>query len=421
MKSGTKRSSQNSVKRLSALVEAGQLLNSTLDLEKILSILLGIATKNLGAERGTIYLVDKEKKELWSQVLKGNKKMEIRLPIGKGIAGAVGKSGKTINLKDAYKDKRFHKEVDIKSGFHTRTMLCTPMKDKSGRIIGVFQILNKRKGFFNSVDEKFLTSLSIPASLAIENARLHIAEIANQRMAKELEVAAHIQQILLPQQLPQMDGIRLSATTIPCHAIGGDYYDAIKLDEHRIAIIIADVAGKGVPGALLVSTLQASLHSYLEMGLPAVDLVYKLNNTIYRNSTSEKFITFFIAMFDRRTSSIQYVNAGHNFPFIMKSDGTFIELKKGGFCLGILPDIQFETETIPLSLEDLIVMYTDGISEAMNRNQDLYGEARLYALLKSVFNSDLKSIEQALLNDVKRFADGAELPDDLTMLMMKVE
>ena len=228
-----------SIRRLNALVQASHLLNSSLNLKKVLATLLDVATKNLDADRGTIYLLDPEKKELWSQVLKGEEMTEIRLPLGKGIAGAVGKTGETINLKDAYNDKRFNKEFDVRSGYRTKSMLCMPMRNKSGKIVGVFQILNKKKGAFDKHDEFFLSELSIPASLAIENARLHIAEMEHQRVEKELEVAYRIQQQILPRELPAMPGVQLSAISIPCHTVGGDYFDVIKMNEDKIALVIA--------------------------------------------------------------------------------------------------------------------------------------------------------------------------------------
>ncbi|MEX0602955.1 MAG: GAF domain-containing protein, partial [Bacteroidota bacterium] len=137
------------VKRLESLIEASQLLNTTLELDKLLKLILELATGNLNADRGTIYLLDHEKQELWSKVLKGKELVEIRLKIGTGIAGHVAKSGKTVNLKDAWKDKRFFSGFDIRSGFQTKTMLCMPMKNRKGKIIGVFQILNKARGAFS--------------------------------------------------------------------------------------------------------------------------------------------------------------------------------------------------------------------------------------------------------------------------------
>ena len=146
------KSKQGQIKRLEALINASKILNSTLNLEKLLALILDLAIKNLKAARGTIYLIDSEKEELWSKVLKGKDLVEIRLPVGTGISGHVAKTGKTINLKDAWKDKRFFSGFDLRTGFQTKTMLCMPMRDRKGKIIGVFQILNKQHGAFTKED-----------------------------------------------------------------------------------------------------------------------------------------------------------------------------------------------------------------------------------------------------------------------------
>lgn len=412
--------SNGALKLLNALVEASQLLNSTLNLKKILSILLELATKNLDAERGTIYLLDREKRELWSQVLKGDKAMEIRLPLGKGIAGAVAKSGKTINVMDAYADPRFDRGFDERSGYRTTTMLCMPMRDRKEKIVGVFQILNKRKRGFTKWDERFLAAISIPASIAIENARLHLAEIENQRVEKELEVAGRIQQQLLPRELPQSAGYELSALTIPCHTVGGDYYNATKIDETRVVLTIADVSGKGIPAALLVSSLHAALHISLESGLTPVEVVSKLNQYIYNNSTSEKFITLLLAMYDSATRTLSYVNAGHCYPYIRCADGTVTTLTEGSYCLGILPSVAYKEGTVQLAPSDTLVLYTDGVTEAMNRREELFGEERLETVLREGAGLSASDIQSNILAKVNAFSKGVAQSDDVTMMVLKV-
>ena len=212
------------IRKLESLIDAAKQLNTTFDLDKLLSIILDHATKNLNASRGTIYLIDERSHELWSKVVKGDGLVEIRLPIGTGISGAVAETGKTINLKDASKDKRFYPAIDKKSGFRTKTMLCRPMRDRKGAIIGVFQIINKKSGIFNRDDEFFLDAFSEHASLAIENARLFQADLEHARVNKEMQIAAEMQQQLFPREAIQIPSYELSATVQPCTAIGGDSY-----------------------------------------------------------------------------------------------------------------------------------------------------------------------------------------------------
>ena len=160
------------VEKLNLLIDAAKTVNSTLDLDKLLDVILETAIKSISADRGTLYLVDELKSEIWSKALRGSEVIEIRLPIGKGLSGYVAKTGETINIPDAYNDPRFNPDVDKKSGFRTNNMLCMPMQNRDGKIIGVFQMLNKKGGPFTTQDEEFINALSIHASIAIENARL---------------------------------------------------------------------------------------------------------------------------------------------------------------------------------------------------------------------------------------------------------
>ncbi|MCS7229043.1 MAG: cyclic nucleotide-binding domain-containing protein [Candidatus Kryptonium sp.] len=171
------------VNKLNYLIEITKRVNSTIDLDELLKIILEIALEITNADRGTVYLVDELTGEIWSKVLQGNEITEIRLPIGKGIAGYVAKTGETINLEDAYKDPRFNPEIDIKTGYRTKTMLCQPIKDKNEKIVGVFQLINKKDGVFTKKDEEMLNALSIHASIAIQNAKMAQELVNNERLA----------------------------------------------------------------------------------------------------------------------------------------------------------------------------------------------------------------------------------------------
>lgn len=180
------------LEKLSKLIEASKIVNSTLDLDKLLGLILDAAVKSTGADRGTVYLVDSIKQELWSKVFGGENMIEIRLPIGKGIAGAVAQLGETINIPEAYSDPRFNPEVDMRSGYRTRNILCMPMKNKDGTIIGVFQLLNKGDGPFMADDEHFIDAFSAHAAIAIENARLAQEMVANERLSAVGRMASTI-------------------------------------------------------------------------------------------------------------------------------------------------------------------------------------------------------------------------------------
>ncbi len=169
--------------KLHQLIEASKIINSTLDLDKLLGLILDASTKSTNADRGTLYLADNMKKELWSKVLQGTDMVEIRLPIGKGLAGYVAETGETINIPDTYADPRFNPDIDKRSGYHTYNMLCMPLKNKDGKIIGVFQLLNKKQGSFDSEDISFIDAFSAHASVAIENARMAQEMVQNERLS----------------------------------------------------------------------------------------------------------------------------------------------------------------------------------------------------------------------------------------------
>ena len=185
-------SAKAQVDRLSLLIDASKIVNSAIDIDKLLRLILDVATRSINADRGTLYLVDHQAHELWSMVAQGNDVVEIRLPMGKGLAGYVGETGEVVNIADAYKDSRFNPEIDMKSGYKTHNVLCMPMRDKEGRIVGVFQFLNKLDGPFGPEDEGFIDALSVHAAIAIENARLAREMVQSERLSAVGRMASTI-------------------------------------------------------------------------------------------------------------------------------------------------------------------------------------------------------------------------------------
>ena len=215
------------------LINASKTINSTLELDEVLDRILLTATENVKADRGTIYLLDEPSGEIRSKVLLGEEKLEIRLPVGRGLAGFVAQTGETIILDDAYSDPRFNQDVDKKSGYKTESLLTTPMRNKEGKIIGVFQLLNKLDGLFSQEDVTFLDALSTHAAIALENAFLLQESLEKKELEKELEVAGGIQKQLLPADSPEIEGFELLGDCTPCETVGGDSYDFIPLGKGK--------------------------------------------------------------------------------------------------------------------------------------------------------------------------------------------
>jgi sigma-B regulation protein RsbU (phosphoserine phosphatase) len=414
------RINRSHIARLESLINASKVLNSTLNLEKLLALILELATRNLKASRGTIYLIDQAKKELWSKVLKGKNLVEIRLPIGTGISGYVAKTGKTINLTDAWKDKRFFSGFDLRTGFQTRTMLSMPLRDRKGKIIGVFQILNKHDGAFSKEDENFLEAFSVHAALAIENARLHQDIVEKEKIEKELEIAGTIQRRLLPKELPKIPGYEVDAVARPTRLVGGDYYDFFPLNSGQMVLVIADVSGKGVPAALLVSTLHASLHAYVEGVNDLSRLVGRLNKVVHENTEAERYITLFIGILDSQTGNLTYVNAGHCFPYLFRPANSSVSLLAStGLPLGMFEAADFQKESVTLAPSDFLVLYTDGVTEAMNHSFEEYGETRFKQALSGFKDMTASGFVGGIVAEVERFVSGEPQSDDLTLLVLK--
>jgi len=408
------------LQRSEQLIEASKVLNSTLDLDKLLSIILETALGVVDGDRGTVYLIDETKQELWSKVMKGNELVRIELPMGKGIAGYVAATGDTLNITNAYLDPRFNPDVDKKTGYHTGTILCMPMKNKDGKIIGVFQLLNKRGGVFTGEDESIIAALSIHAALAIENARLYEEEKAFLRMREEVRLAAQIQHELLPKSFPVVPGYDIAGKTIPAQMVGGDYFDFISMEGNRLALCLGDVTGKGLPASLLMANVQATVRGQSLTSISAKECITRSNTLLYRSTSSEKFVTVFYGILDLPAHKLQYCNAGHDHPFLFSSDREAPRrLGTGGTVLGIVDGYPFSEEGIPVVRGDVLVVYSDGIVEAMNESDEQFGEEELAAVIRKHKHRTATQLIDEIVSATKTHAAGYPQSDDITIIVLK--
>lgn len=408
------------VRKLEQLVESTKVVNSTLDLDKLLNLILDTALKIVDGDRGTLYLVDDAKGMLWSKIFKGSEQIRIELPIGKGVAGYVAATGDTLNIPDAYLDPRFNPDFDKKTGYRTRSILCMPMRNKDEKIIGVFQLLNKRKGTFTSDDESFIDALSLHAAIAIENARLYELERRRVMMEKELFAAREVQMSLIPRQLPVMDNFEFAACTIPAQEVGGDLFDFIRLDPHRLEIVIADVAGKGLPAALLATLIKGVLFSQSMQGhSPQVHL--KGSNRIVRSNFPRKaFITALLAQVDSHARTVTIANAGHCYPLLYRSKGrTVSALPVRGMALNFGDSILCEERTLQMEHGDALVLYSDGVSEAEDKNEEFFGVERLEKVVAHHGGETAQDLMERIHGEVKSFSGGVAQHDDITIVVLK--
>jgi serine phosphatase RsbU (regulator of sigma subunit) len=411
---------QQEIAKLSALIDASKTINSALDLEEVLDRILLTATENVKADRGTIYLVDEPNGEIWSKVLQGEEKLEIRLPLGQGLAGYVAQTGEVIILDDAYADPRFNQEVDKQSGYKTESLITTPMRNKEKKIIGVFQLLNKADGLFTQEDVAFLDALSAHAAIALENAFLLQESLEKKELEKELEVAEGIQMGLLPEDSPDIEGYELLGSCTSCEAVGGDSYDFINLEDGTWLISIADVVGHGVPGAMLSANLFATLRSHSQYDNELTSMVSKVNDFIHRSTNTSQFITMFCGILDPATGEFTYVNAGHNPPYFVRAsadpDETIVPMTEGGIPLGMMPSAPYSSATITMEKGDMLFLFTDGVTEVMDEEGELMGEEKLEESLLQAAQLPLASVLHEVQVEVRAHAGDVPYEDDVTMV-----
>ncbi len=410
---------QRQVRRLERLVEAGKALNGTLDLGELFGVILAIVREQTHAERASLFLLDTQRQELWSLVAQGLGQVEIRLPAGKGLAGWVAQSGDTLNIADAYADARFDRSVDKASGYRTRNLLVAPVRDKGNRIVGVIQLLNKAGEGFGQDDIDFLHDISVPAAIALDNARLHKESLARQRLEKDLQLARTIQQSLLPEAPPKVDGFDIAVRYEASQQVGGDYYDFIRLSPETLMVVVADVEGKGAASAMVMSNVQATLHTLARHVHSLEGIMFNLNERVIESTRSGKYMTMFLALIDVPRRGLHYINAGHVAPLLVR-ENEVIPLNEGSPVVGLLPGMRYHRGRVTLASGDIVVACTDGITEAAGSSEEEYGAERLGREVMARRSQTSAGIVAELFTQINEFSIGATHPDDKILMALKV-
>lgn len=307
-----------------------------------------------------------------------------------------------------------------------------PLSKFGAELIVPMKIKNKAKGLiilccrignmpFTKSDIEYVSSVGSLAIISLENARLFQETLEKQRLEKDLEIARNIQQNLLPSKLPELEKFEIAAYNNTARQVGGDYYDIVELDEKHTLIAIADVSGKGVQAALLMANVQAFLKSICKQNIPLDQASNLINDLVSENTTMGSFITFFWAELNRETNEFTYVNAGHNPPLLF-TNGEMKKLKKGGMILGVMETVvPYESETVQLHSGDYIVMFTDGITEAMDTGGNEYSDEKLEELTSGMKDKSAREVLDTIVESVREFSEGAEQSDDITSLVLKVK
>jgi sigma-B regulation protein RsbU (phosphoserine phosphatase) len=375
----------------------------------------------VAADRCSIWLVDHEAGQIHTEVAHGVG--EIRIALGQGLVGACVEHGKPVLVNDTSADERFLNRIDKSSGYVTRSILVIPLRAADGRIIGAFQALNKPGGFTDA-DVTLLGLAASYSASAVETQRLRTEAEQARIMRRELEIARDVQARLVPQAPPKLEGLDCASFFRPAKFVGGDYFDFIETPGGGLAFTLGDVSGKGIPAAVLMASIQASLRILLQRGPDSLSEVLRdLNRSVYASSSSARYSTLFCGLIDCARSRLTYINAGHCPPILVRQgdSGSAIEhLATGGPPVGLLPVAIYTEGVVPLERGNLLMCFSDGISEATNASQEIWDEAELGRLVLAAGAMGAGELTDHVVRQADAFTGEAEQADDMTVVTLRL-
>lgn len=407
--------------RVELLFELIGKINTKTGVTGLLDSIMEACKTIMDAEAGSLMLLSSDENELVISIPTGPKKSEVsgrRIPVGRGISGWVARYHKPLIVNDAATDPRFEGELTT-NGFTTRNLISVPMLNNEAKLIGVIQAINKKDGGDFGEDEiPLLMALANQAAICIEREYWYRKAIDRERMDEQMKMARVIQTGFFPAIKPGYDNIDIAGTSNPATYVGGDYFDYIKLGGKKWGIAVADVTGKGVPAAMLMATLRAQLRSLADQDLPAQDTVNTINSMLLRETGDDTFITLFYGLLDG--NKLRYTNAGHNPPLLYDPEtDKFAELTEGGPLLGFIHDPGYKEGTCRLEPGQVLVMYTDGITEAEDIGGNHFDEFRLKEVIRSEAGNSAEKIMNTILREVSEFRSGTPQSDDETIVVLK--
>jgi len=408
------------IEELSALNDVATAITSNQSVEDVIDLIVRKCIKHLKVQQAVVMLLDeKDQVNPFHTMIRKQDSISSFMPyrLDAQLTGWMLKNRSPLVVNNFREDSRF--KFIVKEEFPINTLLSVPMLLKN-KMVGLLTVFNKHSdaGFTND-DQRLLSILAAHSAHIIENARLYEKEQALMRLQEEMRLANDIQVNLLPKENPNVPGYDIAGRSIPAKDVGGDYYDFISVKENHLAFCLGDISGKGIPAALLMANLQASLRGQTLMDIPCKDCVAFTNNLLFNSTDSNKYATLYYGVLHSTQNLITYCNAGHNEPILIDHEGEIRRLREGGIVVGILPEIAYEEKTIEFPNDAILVTYSDGITEAMNIKEEEFGEERLIDLIKE--NKSLPSSEliELIIRKVKEHAGNVEQMDDMTLVVIK--
>lgn len=398
------------------LYEVGKKLSSRLSLNETIKEIVTTLKQVTDFIAGGIFLIDSENSDVCSIYAEGyaaDAGKQIQLKFGQGLVGHVAASGEPMIVPDVSKDERYRSANDS-----TRSEIVVPIK-LDDRLLGVLNCESDRVGAYDNRSLDLLSAFAAQAAISIERAQVHEQLLERNKLNEQLKIARDIQRDFLPRENPNIPGYDICGTNISLGQVGGDYYDFINIVDGQIGIAIADVSGKGVPAALIMAAFRASLIAEIRNNFAIHVIMEKVNKLLCESTEPGNYVTAFHSVLDTKKHILTFCNAGHNQPILLRASGEVEWLAEGGPVIGVTETATFEQKAININQGDLLVMYTDGVTEVFDDSEELFGEERLLDLIRK--NGDLPALDlqNKIRDEVIEFASDHHLFDDLTLVIVK--
>jgi sigma-B regulation protein RsbU (phosphoserine phosphatase) len=404
---------------LALISKVGVALLASVTLNETLEQIVALVFEAVPADRCMIMMRDEKNPELKVAVARLRDRAgevgEIR--ISRSVIDEVVANGKSVLTSDAQADPRFAGGTVMLQG--VRSVLAVPL-GVGNNVFGIIYADSPlAEGRFTEDHLKVLTTLASVAAIRVENARLTEEQMERERLEREQQVASEIQQRFLPATAPIVTGYELQGISFPCYEIGGDYYDFIQREDGRLVVALGDVSGKGTAAALLMSSLHAAVHAQADIHDSLVKTISAVNRYLVDSIPANRFVTLFYAELDPQNGTLSFLNAGHNPPLIVHTGGTMEQLAAGGLPLGIMTNADFREGRTKLYPGDVLVIYSDGVSEATNPSGEEFGPTRLYEVVARNLEASAGGIRDRIESALTKFCQGTPAADDITLVIVK--
>jgi len=412
--------SQLDASQLRIIMEITRELTSTLDLDRLLQLIMSSAVNILHAMAGSLFLVDEESGDLVFRVVTSGETNLIgtHIPVGEGIVGEAAASGQPVIIQNVSKTGQFYSKLEHEH-FKTKSLLAVPLK-VPGRTLGVVELINKTDGSsFNDYDVELLTTFGAQAAIALENVRLVQAALVKERLEHEARLAYDVQSSLIPRKTPAVEGWEFAAWWQPAREVSGDFYDFIKRPD-RLDIILGDVADKGMHAAMFMALTRSTVRASLSQDRSPADSLTVANRLVSADSMAGMFVTLFYAALDPASGQLTYVNCGHNPPILIRRGSAELELLgRTGLVMGFDDHATYDQAVCQLGPGDLLLLYTDGVTEAFDAERRQFGVDRLNALLLRERERSAAEVLEALKAALHDHTGDTPQSDDITTVVVR--